>query len=602
MPFLTSITTELLTPIYKETVPALPTYAVVPNTSSLTESSSVTFTITTTMVPDGTILYWTTSGTTTTDDFSDSLNSGSVTVNSNTASVTRTLANNALYEGAETIIFELRTDSTSGTIVATASTVTVNDAAATYSVSPSTASANEGTTVTWTITTTNVANGTTLYWTNSGTTVAADFSGGANSGSFSVSGNSGSFSLTLNNDVTTETTETIIIQIRTDSTGGTIVATSSTVNIADTSQAPPTGNTLLYAWGANSSGQLGALDTSNRNSPVLVQHASALSWTMISTGGGHTMAIRSDGKLFAWGANNRGQLGNGNTTPTSSPVQIGNSSWVAVSAGKEFTAAIRLGGTMFTWGSNDDGQLGHGGGLTSRSSPTQLTSGSAGQNWNLQTWTMVSAGNAHIMAFSSSLSDVYAWGAGYYGQLGTGGSGVSYRLTEPVTLNFGSSIGQVVACKNFSMIRVTDGRVWVMGEAGSGQLGLGNTTDRFTPIQLAGTWSKISGHSTGTYALGIKAGKLFAWGSNASGQLGLGNTTNRSSPVQIGADNWTDMDAGLDHVAAIRSDGTLWTWGGNASGQLGDESNSPRSTPAQVGSSTWNRVSAGDNFTAAVRT
>ena len=599
MPFLTSISTELLTPIYKETVPAVPTYAVVPGTTTITESNSITFTITTTNVPDGTVLYWTTSGTTSTDDFSDSLNSGSITINTNTANVTRTLLNNPLYEGSETIVFELRTDSTSGAIVATASTVTVNDAAATYSVSPSAASANEGSTVTWTITTTNVADGTTLYWTNSGTTVAADFSGGANSGSFTISSNSGTFSLTLNNDVTTETSETIVIQIRTNSTSGTIVATSSTVTIADTSQAPPAANTLLYTWGSNGSGQLGTLDTTSYNSPVLVQHASSLSWTMISTGGSHTMAIRSDGKLFAWGANNRGQLGTGNTTSTSSPVQIGNSSWVAVSAGKEYTVAIRSGGIMFTWGSNDDGQLGTGN-LTQRSSPATLGAGAGA--WNSRTWNQVSAGNAHVIAFSSSLGDVYAWGAGYYGQLGTGSSGVTYRLLEPTTLNFGSSIGQVIAAQNFSMIRTTTGGLWVVGEAGAGQLGLGNTTDRSTPVQLAGTWSKISAHSTGTYALGIKASKLFAWGSNASGQLGLGNTTNRSSPVQIGADNWTDMEAGANHVVAIRSDGTLWTWGDNTNGQLGDGSNNPRSTPGQVGSSTWARVDAGNNFTAAVRT
>lgn len=599
MPFLNSLQSVLLVPSQTDTGPPAPTYSVSPSTTSLVEGNSLTFTITTTNISDGTILYWTTSGTTSTSDFSDSLNSGSVTINSNSASVVRTLANNPPFEGSETIVFELRTNSVSGTIVATGATVTVTDAAPTYSVSPSATSANEGSSVTWTVTTTNVASGTTLYWSNSGTTTAADFSQAVNSGSFTIDANgSGSFSLTLNNDLTTEGSESIIIQIRTGSVSGTVVATALTVTISDTSTAPVTSNVLLYSWGLNTSGQLGTNDLTQYNSPVLVQHASNLSWSMISAGGGHTMAIRSDGKLFAWGANNRGQLGNGTTTATSTPVQIGNSSWVAVSAGQEFTVAIRLGGSVFTWGSNDDGQLGTGT-LTARSSPALLAAGT--NNWNLRSFTMISAGAAHVIAYSSSLTDVCTWGAGYWGQLGTGSYGVTYRLLNPTTINFGTA-AQVAAGYNFSMIRHTDGRVWVMGEAGAGALGLNNTTDRYVPTQLPGTWTKLAASAQGTFALGIKASKLFSWGNNASGQLGSGTTTSRSSPVQIGADNWTDVHAGTGHVVAIRSDGTLWTWGLNNVGQLGDGSTTNRSTPGQVGSDTWAQIDAGASHTVAVKT
>lgn len=108
----------------------------------------------------------------------------------------------------------------------------------TYSVSPSVSSLNEGSSVTFTILTTNVPNGTTLYWTLntvSGTINASDFSGGATSGSFTITNSSGSVVLTLANDTTTEGTESFQLQVRTDSTIGTIVATSSTVTINDTS-------------------------------------------------------------------------------------------------------------------------------------------------------------------------------------------------------------------------------------------------------------------------------------------------------------------------------------------------------------------------------
>jgi hypothetical protein len=218
----------------------LPTYSVSPNTDTLNEGESVTFNVSTTDVDDGATLYWSTGGTTVAADFSDNASSGSFTVTGNSGSVTRTLKNDHVTEGSQTVIFYVRTGSTGGTIVATASTVTVNDTSLspTYSVSPNTTSVNEGDDVTFDITTTEIDDGTTLYWTNSGSTNAADFTDNTNSGSFTINGNSGSVTKTLSADKTTEGSQTIIFQIRTTSTSGSIVATSSTVTVNDTSRTP----------------------------------------------------------------------------------------------------------------------------------------------------------------------------------------------------------------------------------------------------------------------------------------------------------------------------------------------------------------------------
>jgi hypothetical protein len=220
------------------TGPVTPTYSVTPSATAVNEGQTVTFNITTTNVTNGTVLYWTNNGTTTGADFTNGAVSGSVTISGNAGSVSMTLVNDSLTEGAQTIIFRLRTGSVSGTIVATAATVTVADTSVpttpTYSITPSATTVNEGQTVTFNIATTNVANGT-LYWTNAGTTTGADFSGGANSGTVSISSNSGSITRTLLNDVALEGNETIIIQLRTGSTSGTVVATSSTVTVSDTS-------------------------------------------------------------------------------------------------------------------------------------------------------------------------------------------------------------------------------------------------------------------------------------------------------------------------------------------------------------------------------
>jgi hypothetical protein len=107
-----------------------------------------------------------------------------------------------------------------------------------YSISASTTSVNEGSGVTFTVTTTNVDVGTTLYWTTnqvSGTINTSDFNDSATSGSFTISGGSGTITRTLSNDLTTEGSESFQLQIRTESTSGTIVATSPTITISDTS-------------------------------------------------------------------------------------------------------------------------------------------------------------------------------------------------------------------------------------------------------------------------------------------------------------------------------------------------------------------------------
>lgn len=112
--------------------------------------------------------------------------------------------------------------------------ITFAGAPSSYTITPNVSSVNEGGTVTYTITTTGFGSGT-LYWTNGGSTIGSDFSDSLNSGSITITSNSGTLSRTLNNDGLTEGSETIIIQLRTGSTSGTIVATASSVTVGDTS-------------------------------------------------------------------------------------------------------------------------------------------------------------------------------------------------------------------------------------------------------------------------------------------------------------------------------------------------------------------------------
>jgi hypothetical protein len=221
-----------------------PTFSVTPNVSSVNEGGSVIFTITTTSINDSTTLYYTleaVTGTINSSDFSGGVTSGSMTITSATASVTSTLSNDVTTEGTEVFRLALRFGSTSGTVLAYSSNVTINDtslAAPSATVTPNVSSKNEdGTNVIFTVNTTNFSSGT-LFWTINtvaGTITASDFTQNQTTGTISISGSTGSLTLTIRADSTTEGTEQFQLQVRTDSLSGTVIGTSSTVTINDTS-------------------------------------------------------------------------------------------------------------------------------------------------------------------------------------------------------------------------------------------------------------------------------------------------------------------------------------------------------------------------------
>ncbi|MDP3988897.1 MAG: hypothetical protein Q8P93_01530 [bacterium] len=144
----------------------------------------------------------------------------------------------------------------------------------------------------------------------------------------------------------------------------------------------------LWTWGYGISGQLGHGDTTSLSSPVQV--GALATWSSVSAGKEHTAAVKTDGTLWTWGTGSYGRLGHDNTTYLSSPVQVGGlATWSSVSAGNRHTAAVKTDGTLWTWGYGPSGQLGHDN-TTYLSSPVQVG--------GLATWSSVSAGNLHTAA------------------------------------------------------------------------------------------------------------------------------------------------------------------------------------------------------------
>lgn len=225
----------------------VPSYSVTPNITSVNEGASVTFTVNSENVPDGSVIYWTTqpiSGVVNAADFGDNKLQDVAEIFNNEATIVRPIAADNLTEGPESFRLIIRTIDFNGPIVATSATVTIIDTSTTppsYSITPSPTTVNEGQTVTFTVNTTEVPDNTTLFWTTvqiQGTITTGDFTDNSLSGSVTINGNTGSISRGIRNDNLTEGTERFRLDLRTGSTGGPVVASSATVTINDTSLTP----------------------------------------------------------------------------------------------------------------------------------------------------------------------------------------------------------------------------------------------------------------------------------------------------------------------------------------------------------------------------
>jgi RHS repeat-associated protein len=330
----------------------------------------------------------------------------------------------------------------------------------------------------------------------------------------------------------------------------------------------------VWTSGSDSNGQLGN-DAALVNSTVPVQAQGLSGVTAVAGGWVHSLALRADGTVAAWGADNVYQLGDGPLTANvATPKTVaGLSGVVAIAAGSGHSVALKADGTVWAWGGNASGQVGDGT-LTNRQTPFRVP--------GLSGVTAIAAGFDFTLALKGD-GTVWSWGANASGQLG---DGTTTQRSVPVRV--GTLIGVTAIAANsggaHGIALKSDGTVSAWGLNSNGQVGDNSTTNRTSPVPVTISGAVASIASGARHTLAVKTdGTALAWGLNDHYQLGDGTVTQRLTPVAVtGLGGVATLAAGFSSSLASKTDGTTTVWGYNSDGQLGTGNTTQVAAPTGV--------------------
>lgn len=345
---------------------------------------------------------------------------------------------------------------------------------------------------------------------------------------------------------------------------------------------------MVWTWGNNDVGQLGDGTTKGRNIPsqlITIREVIDIAGgpgpgpQAYINGNGpfwheHSVALKSDGTVWAWGSNFVGALGISSKNIDNSviPVKMKISDAVAIAAGYAYSMTLKSDGTVwscgvFTWIDSMCGYI----------TPEQIE--------GLYRIIAIGGGWYHKLALKRDRT-VWTWGKNNYGQLGNGTfmESVTYEST-PQRVRSIRGIIAIAGGANHSLALKYNGTVWAWGDNQYGQLGDGTTVGRNTPAQVSELSNVIAIAGGADHSLALKSdGTVWAWGRNLYGQLGDGTYIDKHVPTQVlGLNEVFAIGCGASHSFAIGSDSSIYAWGDNRYGQLGDGTTvDDRNTPIRI--------------------
>ncbi len=276
----------------------------------------------------------------------------------------------------------------------------------------------------------------------------------------------------------------------------------------------------LFCWGSGEYGVLGTGSTANSLVPVQ-ESTAANDWKQISANSLSTCALKTDGRIFCWGHSEYGQLGNNSTTDILAPMQESSaaSDWAHVSSSGSHTCALKTDGRVFCWGDNDNGQLGNDSTVNS-SVPVQESTAA-------NDWKQIAAGTDITCALKMD-GQLWCWGSGILVEARF------YSLVPEQEPTRATDWSQVSLGVQYACALKTNGTLYCWGWGGNGRLGIGSTEDTKVPTQEitgASDWALVS---TRQCTCGLKSfGRIACWGHNEYGQVGNNDTTDVLAPVYI---------------------------------------------------------------------
>ena len=331
----------------------------------------------------------------------------------------------------------------------------------------------------------------------------------------------------------------------------------------------------LWGWGQNAIvGYVG--NGSTQNVLVPIQISSDTDWKEVHAGDTHSIALKNDGVMWAWGDNLYGQLGDGTNTIKNIPIQVGTSTWKMVRASSNHTVGIKTDGTLWAWGNNEQAAVGDGT-FVNKLVPTLINSSTD--------WKMVSCNLFRNVAVKND-GTIWVWGMNspFLG-LGAMYSDQSH-ITIPTQIGTATDWKMAVVGFGYNLALKNDNTLWAWGGGGNGKLGNGSTSSIFVPTQIGADadWETLEADSQSSF--GIKTNNtLWAWGRNNFGQLGNNTLDNILVPTQITTtSDWKSVATGAGFTAALKTDGSLYTWGYNFYGSLGDGTYNDQQAPLLINS------------------